>query len=300
MFRLNSRFHEKDGNWKRVGGHTRLSRLPASTLAPWAISWYNEPVGFLKEVFFTAPMADIAGIRDVLEQIHLIQTRLGDLDSRLRRGPLLLKTQEENIQKFTAKLEQLQAEHHSLVAEAKRKEQEVAAHDQAIAKRKLQLQEAKTNKDYQALQLQIQADEKVRGVLDDEALEAMDKADQFALRFPPVEAEVKKARELHEMSKKKFLSEKPQIESEIANYNKELQAEETKMPKEFRDVYDRLVRSVGGFNALAVVEDQKYCGGCNHQIPVNSLAHILAKKPITCSSCARLLYVPADFTFDKG
>jgi predicted nucleic acid-binding Zn-ribbon protein len=232
--------------------------------------------------------------------VHLIQTRLGDLNGRLQRGPLLLKTQEGNIKKFTAKLEQLQTEHRSLVADAKDKEKEVAAHDQAIAKRKLQLQEAKTNKEYQALQMQIQTDEAARSVLDDEALNAMEKADNFVEKFSPIEAEIKKVQELYDTTKKKILAEKPLLESEIADYNKQLQVEEAKMPKEFRDVYDRLVRSAGGTNALAVVEGQKYCGGCSHQIPVNSLAHILAKKPVTCSSCARLLYVPADFEFDKG
>ena len=134
-------------------------------------------------------MADIGGIRDVLEQVHLIQTRLGDLEGRLRRGPILLKTQEGNIQKLTAKLEQLKAEHRVLTADAKDKEQKVAAHDQAIAKRKLQLQEAKTNKEYQALQLQIESDEAARGALDDSALDAMEKADNFTQNFPPVEAE---------------------------------------------------------------------------------------------------------------
>ena len=245
-------------------------------------------------------MADIGEIRDVLEQVHLIQTRLGDLNGRLRRGPLLLKNQEGNIQKCTEKLNKLQEEYRLLAAEAKSKEQEVAVHDQTITKRKLQLQEAKTNKEYQALQVQIQADEAVRDVLDEEALEAIEKAEKFAKNFPPIEAEVKKAQELYETTKQKFLSEKPHIESEITEYNKQLQSEETKMPREFREVYDRLVRRVGGENTLAVVENQKYCGGCNHQIPVNSLAHILAKKPVTCSSCARLLYVPTDFKFDKG
>jgi len=245
-------------------------------------------------------MANTNETRDVLEHIHIIQTRLEELNSRLRRGPALLKTQEGNIQKITAKLEQLQTEHRSLLAEAKKKEQEVAAHDQAIAKRKVQLQEAKTNKDYQALQLQIQADEKARDVLDVEALESMEKAEKFAKNFSPVEEEIKKAQELFDTTQKKFLAEKPHIESEIADYTAQLRTEEAKLPKEFREVYDRLIRNVGGHKALAVVEDQKYCGGCNHQIPVNSLAHILAKKPITCSSCARLLYVPADFQFDKG
>ena len=249
---------------------------------------------------FTASMVKIEETRDVLEHIHLIQTRLSDLSGRLRRGPSLLKTQESNIQKFTAKLEQLQAEHSTLIADAKKKEQEVTTHDQAIAKRKQQLQEAKTNKEYQALQLQIHADEAARGALDDNALEAMEKAEKFAKNFPLAESDVKKAQELYDTTKKKFLDEKPQIESEIADYTGQLQIEEAKLPKEFRDVYNRLIRSAGGANALAVVENQKYCGGCNHQIPVNSLAHILAKKPVTCSSCARLLYVPTDFEFDKG
>ena len=245
-------------------------------------------------------MADTDGIRDVLEQVHLIQTRLSDLNGRLQRGPTLLKTQEGSIQKLTAKLEKLQSEHRSLVADAKSKEQEVAAHGQVIARRKSQLQEAKTNKEYQALQLQIETDEAARDLLDDAALEAIEKAEMFAKNFPPVEAEIKKAQEIFETTKHKFFSEKPHIESEIVEYNKQLHIEEAKMPKEFRDVYDRLVRSAGGSNALAVVEGQKYCGGCNHQIPVNSLAHILAKKPVTCSSCARLLYVPENFEFDKG
>jgi predicted nucleic acid-binding Zn-ribbon protein len=164
----------------------------------------------------------------------------------------------------------------------------------------LQLQEAKTNKEYQALLLQIQTDEVARGPLDDAALDAIFKAENFAENFPLVEVDLKKAQELYETTKHKFLSEKPHIESEVADYNEQLQTEEVKLPREFREVYERLVRSVGGENALAVVEGQKYCGGCNHQIPVNSLAHIIAKKPVTCSSCARLLYVPADFMFDKG
>jgi predicted nucleic acid-binding Zn-ribbon protein len=255
---------------------------------------------FREEGAFYWVMAGTNGLRDALERIHLIQTRLGDLNGRLRRGPLLLKTQEENIQKFTGKLEQLQTAHRSLVAEAKKKELDVTSHEQALAKRRLQLQEAKTNKEYQALQIQIQADEATRSGLDDEALEAIEKAEEFAKNFLPAQADVKKAQELYETTKQKFLSDKPHIESEIVEYNKQLQSVESELPQEFREVYIRLVRSVGGSNALAVVEKQKYCGGCNHQIPVNSLAQILAKKPITCSSCARLLYVPADFQFDKG
>ena len=245
-------------------------------------------------------MEDTNDIRDVLEQVHIIQTRLGDFNGRLRRGPILLKTQEGNVQKANEKLEKMKGEHRALLAEAKSREQEVQAHGEAIARRKAQLQEAKTNKEYQALQVQIEADEATRDILDDEALDAIEQAERFALKLPPVEAELKKLQELYDTTKSKFFADKPHIEAEVAEYTRQLQDEEAKISSTFREVYDRLVRSVGGENVLAVVVDQKYCGGCNHQIPVNSLAHILAKKPVTCSSCARLLYVPADFQFDKG
>jgi predicted nucleic acid-binding Zn-ribbon protein len=239
-------------------------------------------------------------IRNTLEQIHLIQTQLNDLNGSLRRSPLLLKAQEGNIQKQKANLAQINETHQKLKAEAKQKELEVAANDQALAKRKTQLQESKSNKEYQALQLQIKADEAARSVLDDEALEAIEKAEQYAVNIPTAEAELKKAGELYETTKKKFAEDKPQIEAKIIHFQQLLESEEVKLPRDFREIYNRLVRSVGGNEALAVVENQKYCGGCNHQIPINSLAQILQKKPITCSSCARLLYVPKDFVFDKG
>ena len=245
-------------------------------------------------------MSNTDDVRSVLERIHQIQTRLGNLSGRLRRGPLIQKTQMGNVEKQQIKLDKAHEEHQKLLAYAKQKELEVAANDQAIAKRKTQLQEAKSNKEYQALQMQIKADEAARGVLDDEALEAIDKAEKYAETFPAIEAELKKVQELYESTKKTFLEEKPGIEAAIVECNAQLEIEEVKLPRDFQEIYDRLVRSVGGTEALAVVENQKYCGGCNHQIPINSLAQILQKKPIVCSSCARLLYVPEGYVFDRG
>ena len=239
-------------------------------------------------------------IRGIMARLHQIQTRLGELQARLRRGPLVLQTQEENVRKKLSELEKLKETQTQLLLEARKKEQEVAAGDQALARRKAQLSESKNNKEYQALQHQIKADEAARSILDDEALDAIDKAEKFTENFPKVEAELAKAEELFDNTKKKHLTEKPDIEAEIAKLGDQLKEAEVELPREFREIYDRLVRSVGGENALAIVEDQKYCGGCNYQIPINSLAMILQRKPITCSSCARLLYVGENFVFDKG
>ncbi|MCL2742707.1 MAG: hypothetical protein FWE67_02540 [Planctomycetaceae bacterium] len=244
--------------------------------------------------------SDNINLRSTLERIHQLQIRLADLQSRLRRGPAVQKSQEQKIQKQREKLEEIQNEHKKLLTAARDKEQQVTASDQNITKRKQQLQEAKTNRDYQALQSQIQIDEAARDNLEIDALEAMDKAEAFAKTISPVQEELKKLQEIHEQTKKKFQEEKPGIDEEIKKFTVLLQTEEVKLPKSFSEVYTRLVRNNGGSEALAVVVQQKFCGGCNHQIPINSLALILQKKPITCSSCARLLYLPEDFVFERG
>ncbi|MDR2345297.1 MAG: hypothetical protein LBE18_04455 [Planctomycetaceae bacterium] len=245
-------------------------------------------------------MENSSDIRDVLERIHELQLQLIELNGRLRRGALLLNSQTAAIQKNDAAFQAATNEYNKLYAYAKQKELEVTHNDQNLAKRKEQLREAKTNKEYQALQLQISADEVARSVLDDEALEAIEKAENYHQNVESAEQELKKSQELFEKTKKKYTEDKPKIEKDIAAVNELLKLEEVKLPHDFKEIYDRLKRNFSGGESLAVVENQRFCGSCNHQIPINSLAIIMQKKPITCSSCARLLYIPKDFVFERG
>ncbi|MDR2172511.1 MAG: hypothetical protein LBP59_20415 [Planctomycetaceae bacterium] len=245
-------------------------------------------------------MENLNDTRAVLERIHELQLQLNELNGRLRRGTLLLKSQMATIQKNEAALQKVTDEFQKLHAYAKQKELEVAQNDLNLAKRKEQLREAKTNKEYQALQLQIAADEAARSVLDDEALEAIEKAEKFHDSVDLAEQELKKSQELYVKTKNKFAEDKPKIDDNISKVRDLLKVEEVKLPREFKEIYDRLVRSMGGGESLAVVENQRYCGACNHQIPINSLAILMQKIPVTCSSCARLLYIPKDFVFDRG
>jgi predicted nucleic acid-binding Zn-ribbon protein len=245
-------------------------------------------------------MENSSDIRDILERIHELQLQLIELNGRLRRGALLLKSQAAAIQKNETALKTVSDEYNKLHAYAKQKELEVAQNDLNLAKRKEQLREAKTNKEYQALQMQISADEAARSVLDDEALEAIEKAENFHANVESANNELKKSQELFEKTKKKYSDDKPKIDADIVNMEKTLQAEETKLPREFKEIYDRLKRNFAGGESLSVVENQRFCGSCNHQIPINSLAMILQKIPITCSSCSRLLYIPNDFVFERG
>ena len=242
-------------------------------------------------------MSAVHELTKLLGRLERIQRQLADLHSRLRRGPLLAKSQEATIQNLQQKLEQAQARQKALILDLKEKERRNLESENAIARRKTQLAESKNNKEFQALKAQIAADEEANSLLADEVLEAMEKSENFVQVVLDAEAELKKAIKNHETSQKQFQAEEPTIRADLQKYTGELQAAENELSREFREVYDRLVKSHGGDQALAVITNQKFCGGCNQTVAINLIALVIQGRPVPCSSCGRLLYVPEGYQF---
>lgn len=245
-------------------------------------------------------MPSVSELTDLLGRLDRIQRQLSDLRSRLRRGPLIVQTQLNQVQSLTTKLETLRKEHQQLVLDAKEKEKLNSESENAIARRKTQLSEAKSNKEFQALKAQIAIDEESNLELTARALKALEKSEDFVENVTQAEAELEKAKQLYGQRKAEFEKELPHINEDVTRCTAELQAAESELSKDFREVYDRLVHSRGGEDALAVIANQKFCSGCNQMVPINSIALVIQGKPIPCSSCGRLLYVPEGYQFAKG
>jgi predicted nucleic acid-binding Zn-ribbon protein len=245
-------------------------------------------------------MSENNDVKTLMINLHQLQRRLFSLRERLRRGPMLIAAHERNVVRANDNLEKTRTEYKKLQVEANDKEQQMSSADTAIKRRKTQLSEAKSNKEYSALQSQIAADESANSVLTDEVLEAIERAEKFKPKVAEMEAELKKVEEQLKMVKQNIVNEEPLIKADVARLESELAAEEAKLPETFRELYNRLVVTRGGAEALSEIADQKFCSGCNQQIPINSLAKVLQQHPVACSSCGRLLYVSSDYVFDRG
>ena len=239
-------------------------------------------------------------LTELMERLGRLQCQLGDLGSRLRRGQLLAKSQEGVVKNCQADLEKARERQKQLQLDAKEKEKHNEEGERSITRRKTQLAESKSNKEFQALKMQIAADEAANAVLADEALEAMEIAEKYSSTVAAAEVELKKSMEIYDTTKKNFAEEEPVIRAAFARCSGELKAAENELKHDFREIYDRLVKSHGGEEALAVIANQKFCGGCNQTLPINSIALVIQGKPTTCSSCGRLLYVPEGYQFEKG
>jgi len=235
-------------------------------------------------------------IAPLMAEIHHIQRQLTDLNSRLQRGPKMIQVQKDATERILTRLEQARAEYHQLSQSAKLKEEQLAQSETALNRRKLQMQEAKTNKEFLAFKMQVEVDDAANSSLADEALDALDKAEKFAPIINSVEEELNAANAMLAKTQTMIAEESPTIEADIVRCSARLEEAEQKLPREFREIYIRLARSMGGEQALAQINDQKFCGGCRQSIPIQFIAQVLHGKPVTCKSCGCLLYTPEGFS----
>lgn len=236
-----------------------------------------------------------ANLLQTLRVLHRIHRQLRDLQDRLAQGPRQVRSREAALRQAEEKLAQLQEAAKRLQMTIDEKQLVLKSREESINKRRAQLMESKSNKEYQLLLEQIKADEMANSVLTDEILEEMERLDQMKANIAAAKEEVAKAARELEETRKQVAASEPKIKAEIDGLNQERAQHEEKLPPDFREVYERVVRAKAD-DALAPVDGQ-YCGGCHQQVPLNNINALLMGKAMLCRSCGRLLYLPENFSF---
>jgi len=229
---------------------------------------------------------------EALRTLHRIHRQLQDLRERLARGPRLVRAREANFQRLQKGRDDVHAQHQALKVATDERQMQLGTREATIQKRRVQLQQATSNVEYQALKDEITAIQAANEVLEVEILEAMEKLDALAAKLKQADAEAAAAEKEIEKARREVENQKPLIEADVARLQQELAEHEAALPGEFREHYLRIVRSRGE-DALAVVAGE-YCDGCNQHVPVNKINDLMLSRPVSCRSCGRLLYLPED------
>src|SRR5215831_17320527 len=112
-----------------------------------------------------------------LRELHRIHRQLSDLRERLDRGPKQVRARTGGV----AQAEEQSAKVHGDLKAGRvaldQKQLQLKTAEGKIAELKVKLNQANTNREYQALKDQIAADEMASSVLADEILEAMEQLD---------------------------------------------------------------------------------------------------------------------------
>ena len=227
-----------------------------------------------------------------LRELHRIHQQLADLRERLDRGPKQIKARETNVARLEADSAKAQADAKAAKVHADQKQLLLKSGETKIEDLRRKLNAASSNREYQALLEQIAADEMANSVLADEILEAFEKVDEAQAVIVQAQEKIAKGKEELAKAQQAVREQQGRLEADVARLEGELRHAEATLPAEFRDAYNRVVKSKGS-DAMAQVEGES-CGGCFQQITANTYNSLYMGRAVFCQSCGRLLYLPED------
>ncbi len=226
----------------------------------------------------------------VLIELQGIDGQVYQKRRQLESKPAEVSSLKAAHQKNLQGIQTAETQYKTLEVKRREKEMELEQKEGQIKKLQGQTFQVKTNKEYTAMQKEIEGLKADKSVLEEEVLKIMEEADQFKGRLQ-TEKEALKAKEAE------FAKTLARIEEEtkaIQSVLAQLQATRSNLiPKVESQILSRYERILERKEGLALVPVRNgACGGCNMVLPHQAINEIMgASRLITCESCTRILYI---------
>jgi predicted nucleic acid-binding Zn-ribbon protein len=213
------------------------------------------------------------------EQIAAIPAEVARLEKDLleaQKGVELEKTALADLQK-----------------ERRRLEGELMGVEAKIQKYQAQLMDVKTNKEYQAMQHEIDSCKAERAALDEKILLEMEEQEKGNTAARALEDQLKEMRRRTEEGKKALADKAAALKRDRDVIDADRQALQKEVSPVFLDPFLKTARQRRGIGLVGVREG--LCGGCHVRVLPKLIQEVRRSTHlITCETCKRFLYVVDD------
>jgi uncharacterized protein len=233
----------------------------------------------------------MAGIGDVLREVHRLRRHARDLQAEIDRGPFQVKARRAVAARAEDAYRAAQDALKKLKVATHENEVTLKATHQQIAKYERQLDEVTDKKQFDALKHEIAAARQNAAALEDKILEEMSEAEERTGQLPEQERAAKKAQDDLAAFERDQSDRLARLAEQMRAALGELKAAEAKLPEQFLPQYQRMVNAYGA-DALAAVQNGA-CAHCNTQIQMQQMHELETGEFVSCRSCGRGLYLPA-------
>jgi len=236
---------------------------------------------------------------DLLEKIQEIDLSLKYAREFLEDLPRLKEEIEDQCRTEEEKLADEKAHLDEARKERKRKEHELEDGEEHLKKSHGRLNAVKTNKEYDAMLLEIENQKQRNSQLEEDILLLYDQLDELERRTKEMETGLKSFMQEQE-EKKRELEEKRKVTAEnISRLEDEREGVNRLIEPEIIATYERIRQRLGD-PALARAVDE-VCTSCYRRIPPQMYNEVLKGDRVhTCPNCQRILvYREAEFLAAK-
>ncbi len=234
-------------------------------------------------------MSDIqTDIQAGMRELHRIHTEIQRVRTDLDRGPRQVRAKTRLVENKQAEIEQMRQKLLQTRKSADEKGLQLKSSEAKLHGLQVKLNQATSNREFDAVKGQMDADKMANSVLEDEILEALDKVDSLKANIEAAEKE----KATLEADAKKFADQVSAVEgdrkAELARLEASLAVAEKIIPAGLISDYKRLVQ-VQGASALAPIEN-KACTSCMNVVTTQQGIDLRAGRFTFCRSCGRMLY----------
>ncbi len=232
----------------------------------------------------------MSGQLDALKQVAALDSKILDLEAEAREIPKHLRKKEEELERSRLILTARQNELKDLKAKTSLKEKEFQEAEQAVIKLRQQINQARSNKEFQALQHEILSKEADNARLEEAVLQQLQKVDRQAEECEALAKDLKKAEAAAAQERSRLEKEQERLQREADKLRAERNFAGKDVNAEIFAKYERLIARRGQ-TAMVAVSDET-CQGCFMKLRPETMAQLRkASDLVICHSCGRILYL---------
>ncbi len=223
-----------------------------------------------------------------LLDVQRVDLRIMGLETEVAEIPTKRIEWDKAVSEKEAELASLEAEIEECKKDLRHLERQLDEKQEDRAKYNSQLPLIKTNREYKAILLEIDAVEKEVSDLEELMIGRMTEVEEIEARAASEATEVDRAREEAEKEKAKLEQQQRAVEESLEGTRSEREHLAAGIDVSLLSQYNRIRVRKGGL-AMARINDES-CGACHMLLPPQVVNEVIGGIVKICPSCNRLLY----------
>ena len=237
-------------------------------------------------------MAEVVDFKEQVKklvQLQAIDSEIFDHTSQLDSFPIRLKEMDDSLEAKKGGMEAADAALKQIQVLKNEKEMEMQVKEEKIAKHESDLYQIKNNKEYQALQHEIDSIKADVSMVEEEIINLFDEIEKAKLKCEEEKKIFEQETQSVDKEKQVIKGEEAELAARISELTSKRDECASGIGSDVLSKYQRILEKRGRI-ALAMVKDQ-FCGACNMQLrPQVTNDAKLQKNLVFCENCGRMLY----------
>lgn len=234
----------------------------------------------------------MAAARSGVSELHDLYGKLRALQTQLQSAPRQIKARQQISAAKNAEIDAVREKMKKLKLSADQSNLQVKTNESKVLGLKSKLNQATSNREFDALRSQIEADEMANSVLEDEVLAAFEKLDRLKEDLAQLEAELGTLKAAEAKLAQELESAAPGLRKQVAELEASIAKAEEIIPGDMSLAYQRMAQAHGP-DAFAEVEGNQ-CQACFVSLPPQTLLELKNGKVLFCKSCGKVMFLNRD------